>query len=472
MASNERTVSARRWAEYGLLLSLFTVALAAKYPHLIAQPRLYAEEGLFFLQNAILGAGPEALFIHFQGYLNVLNGMTALVAAAWLPPEYWAIAHQSVAFSVQAAVVGYIALARLNFLPTLPYKCVFVVALALVPPAAETALTSTNMHFWAVVPVVCMLFDETRQYRPMRLWGDCVVIGLVGLIGPPVAVFFPAVLAKAFLSRAPVDRGRALTLFLVLLAHLASMAWYRAYWGGGSDRAIFEIALQALVIMPWEMLIGSVTLIVAGFEAAEAIARATSQLSLSWLVAGAAVFYAVLLLAMFAMRRIRSLPHVVVALVAIGGVVAGSLFSYPHDAVDTLSVADGGRYTLLVNFVLLAGAACLFASLSSTWRWAGPTALLLLFAFHASEDRVGAPGPDWRQEVAAWRAGDRSCGLLIEPEGWRIGVGENFQARLEHLVGAGKAPILERVAAWRAENAMLPRPALAPRIFGRLCQEG
>ncbi|NQW08673.1 MAG: hypothetical protein HQ481_02145 [Alphaproteobacteria bacterium] len=465
--------AARRWGGFGFLLLLFGGLLAAKFPHLITQPRLYAEEGLFFLQNALLGGGPGAVFIHFQGYLNVLNGATALVAATWIQPEYWAFAHQTVAFMVQVAVVGYIALARLSFLPTLAHKSVFVAALALVPAAAEVTLTSTNMHFWAAMPVICMLFDDAAEHPTSRLWGDAAFIGIAGLIGPPVAVLFPAMLVKAMLSRAPVDRGRALTLFLVLVAHLVSMAAYRAYWGGGPDRAILDILMQAMLILPWELLVGSVALIAAGFEVADAVARAVSGLPSIWLYIGAAAFYGVLLVILAAIRRTRSLPHVVVALVAISGVVAGSLFSYPHDAVDALPVGDGGRYTLLVNLVLLSAVAGVFARVPPP-RIAliAPVVFLGVLAFHAPRDRLGGPGPDWRLEVAAWRAGDRPCGLRIEPDGWRVGVGEGFRARLEGLVGVGKAPILERVAGWRAENGMLRRPALAPKMFDRLCQEG
>lgn len=463
----------RKWGEFGALLVLFGGLLAAKFPYLIMQPRLHAEEGLFFLQNAVLDAAPSALFVHLQGYLNVLNGALALAVSAWVQPEYWAYAHQIAAFLVQVLAIGYIAFARLSFLPTMVHRGLFVAALALIPPSAETILTSTNMHFWAVVPTVCMLFDDATMHRTARRWGDAAAIGLAGLIGPPVAVFLPAMLLKALFTRTPGDRTRTVALLLVLIVHLASMAVFRAHWGDGPDRAIIDAAAKTLLILPWELIVGSVVLFSAGFSAAESVARAVSALPFAWIVAGTGVAYAAMAAALFAARRSCFLGPVSVSFVAIGGVIAGSLFSYPYDPIGSLSVTVGGRYTLLVSFVLLGLAAFVFQRMSRPrWKLMGPLVLLGLFATHAWDDRVGTPGPDWRDEVAAWRAGERSCGLRIEPEGWRIGIGEEFRARLENLVGAGKTPILERVADWRAENGMLHRPALGVRIFERLCREG
>ncbi|MBK1658781.1 hypothetical protein [Paracraurococcus ruber] len=389
-----------------LLLPAFALILL-RAPVILTQGRFWAEEGTIYLPDA-LGGWWDALLAPRMGYYSVWTRLAALAAAS-LPPEVAPLATAWAALLVQLAVI-WIALRSDAFPgPLGPPLAAAVLLLAL--PSGEVWLNTVNSHFHFAVGAALLLVTAPGRLPAAFRLGFLAMAVLTGPVTAFLAPFFawralrqPSRLAGA---EAAVVGAGALLQGALLLAGMAGGA--RA---AGFDPAALLAALGVKLL--------ALPVLGAGANRAAAVLLGGGTGARLGVVAALSGIAALLLAAVLPQARARVLLAAGIWLALLS--IAGALLADPWMAVPPL---NAGRYAYapnaLAGLALVAVATAPAALLAGRILAAALLAVILAQGMLAWPDRTWAlSGPDWRAEVAAWRADPARTSLAIWPAGWTM----------------------------------------------------
>lgn len=182
--------------------------LWARRPDQIANPQLWAEEGIFFFQARVQGW--EAFTLELAGYSQlaprVLAGIASLVDPAHVPTVF-----------VGGAVLLtlYVMALLLSRRFPLPFRSGCALALVLAPDASEVLLHAGNIQWILALALTALLVysDPTSRLQSAH---DVTAAALIGLSGP-----FSIILAPLYLWRWLVRRTSASAVLAVVVAACA-----------------------------------------------------------------------------------------------------------------------------------------------------------------------------------------------------------------------------------------------------------
>jgi hypothetical protein len=176
-----------------------------------AHPQFWAEDGnVLWLQHYLYG--PEAIFLPYAGYLHVLPGIAAVIAAlfdpkfapiifAQLAAVFVAWAAFSAALAIPNAALGFFLGASLSVAPT---------------PGGEIFGNLINLSWFLGPPLALILCSPIPSSR-LRLANQTCFVVFAGLTGPFAAILLP-VTAFRFAQTRHWLFGIALVIGIVILA--------------------------------------------------------------------------------------------------------------------------------------------------------------------------------------------------------------------------------------------------------------
>lgn len=400
-----------RLAAPAVLVLAAVLLMVWRTPEIVTAGRFWAEEGVVYFRDALLGSWYDALLAPRVGYYSAWNKLAALAAAA-VPLERAPLASVGAALAVQVMVLWIVATSDAFARPAARALAVAVVLLAV--PSGEVWLNTINSQFhFALGAAVLLVTGPGTVAVPLRL-GFLAVAGATG----PVSVFLAPLYAwRALRQRTPLPLAEAALIGVCALIQ----AWLVVQGlSAGARTGAFSVAALAstlgikLLAMPW-----------LGQRPAEVLSQAllsgdaARQIPAVAALAGMAAVVAAVVVAHPVARWLTAAAAALAALSC-----AGALGADPWVLVLPLA---GGRYAYAPNALL--GLAVLTVALApAAARWRRALAGLLLAAFlilgavaFARLDPLFATGPDWRAEVAAWRADPARAGVTVWPgPPWQI----------------------------------------------------
>ncbi|MSP87215.1 MAG: hypothetical protein EXQ92_00135 [Alphaproteobacteria bacterium] len=399
----------------------FCAALALVYLGFVAwtsldwvkSPRFLAEEGNLFFENIrLLGIRDSIFFLHSSGYYQLPNNLIAMIGVR-LPIEFWPTTTQLASVLIQAAVVVSPFWVRGAPIGTAWQRAVLSVGFMLVLPNSETWLNSTCIQFLFAIPLALMMLDDRHAIAIAERCALGAYALLAALSGPPACIFAPMFWLAFAISRT----RHLLTVATILTIAAVAQALLMAKFGviASPEMGSWADWLTGARHWPNAALVNSFVLPVLGERAVAAVNRTLAAFPSSW-IGGCTILLGCVILAVSA--ACRSLPGRITALltVAFCGYSFASLVANGIDPRQLLAdQVIGARYTIVTShltlilahvwFVAAAGIAAtsLGAALSIAIAVSGAT-----YAFIGRKQDEAAP---WAAEVAAWRRGERPCGL-------------------------------------------------------------
>jgi hypothetical protein len=383
---------------------------------------VWAEDGPVFMQQAMSGGGPGAIFAPYEGYLHVLPRLAAEGIVHFVPVENFAAA---LAF-VSCIVVAVVAYLTFHCAAALTSNLWVRLAWAAIPVLLsvgpyEILGNTANLH-WYLLWLVPWLLLKPAQSRP-----EAVILflaaGLSALTEVISVVFLPLVLLhvrdKAFWpARAGLLIGAGLQIGTTLLYPRS----------GGNGQALDPVS----VVMGWFINVAGVVFFGSSRNMGLNILNfGAGPVVLAFLPITAALVY----LLVRAKREHRLLALLFVT--ASFGVWAaclvanpGAQFNYAHLAETQWGQFTLSRYSSIPAMFILALFPLLAISIPRTAVQA-PAAVLasfavLLAASYFPTQVSREQGPSWSEGVASARAAcigardDETRPLHVAPIGWSV----------------------------------------------------
>lgn len=401
-----------------LLTVLFAALICLRLPNVVWRGRFYAEEGAFFFAYAWHMPWESALWHPLGGYLNLVASTATLLAKllverAWVPLEDAPYVTEAIALFFQTCPAILILSSRASWLKS-PWAVLAGLAILATPPLAEQVwLHTLHSQFHLAVCAAIILATETESAPAPALFRLCL-LALGPLSGPAAIVMSPF-----FGARALLERTAARWLQVGVLA-VASAAQLGLFYAASASRGLhIDADVLACVLFARHVMLPFL-----GPTLAMPYAHDLRVMVGAGVTPWAIVALAVLLfggLAVAALRRWREAP----AWLLIPGLALAvvSYFGAIRAGPALLTVEFATRYSyapqVLIGFALLAfattrqGRASQISTIAVVWIVAvGVTSYFRPLPSLAD-------GPDWRSEVAAWRA-DPQHRLAVWPKGWLV----------------------------------------------------
>ena len=394
------------------LTLLFAGLICLRMPDILLHGRFWAEEGKVFFAEAWRLPVGRMLFRPYGGYLNLVANAGAIGARSLVSVERAPYVTIALALVFQTCPAILILSSGASWLRS-RWAIVAALLILATPPASEEVwLQTLHSQFHLAVCAGLILAMPAQSGRRLNAFRLALLV-LGPLCGPACIVLLPF-----FVLRAMIEKSQA--RWWQTLALLAGSALQIGLFLSVQHGRSYHIDSSVLAGV---MLVRHLFIPLVGYRAAAPLA--------DWIhrryAAGAIPWSTVMLsCASFAiwiwvvLRRWREAP----AWLLMAG-LAVAVLSY-YGAIDggtnLLSVAFGLRYSFapqaLMSFSLLALASARRGAVS----YAAATVVCWLIAvglagYFAPSSPIFAHGPDWRREVAAWRA-DPCHRLAIWPSGW------------------------------------------------------
>lgn len=388
--------------------------VALRDTDLLTSPRFWGEEGEVYYQPARTLGLREAILGCPQDYYN-LGCRLATLLALLVPLEHAPLVTTCFALLVQ--VLPAALMLRLWQRGALGARATTVaaVALLLASPMHETWLTSTSSCYYLLLAgAVMFVYHEALALR-LTVWCLALATGLssayaIGLM--PFALWLAV--------RQP-SRGRTISTLLLglglMVQAVVQLSEARAY--DRTSDLTAAVGLAAFVVKVY-------ALPVCGLELADRLAvpikwaiyeerfwRWTPLLLMPVVAAWAAIFAS----GSQAARRLLLCGHVLAVTAVVGSL------GQKHELIGGLV---GGRYFVPIGALHALAALEALRTQSKAWVRALPALFLSAGLLQGARQYLDLPegfyrGPDWRAEVAAWRA-DPSYAMRTWPANasWRI----------------------------------------------------
>lgn len=392
------------------LLLLAAAAIVLRVPGLVLEPRFWAEEARVYFVHA-LSAGPlDALAAPHQGYYSLVPNLATWLATL-VPLEMAPAVTTAVALAVQFLPALIVATSPAPWADGPLRRVSAVLVVLLVGAAGELHANTANSQFHLALAAGLVYLDFAVELPGRRRRALLAVLLLAGLTGVQAILLAPVFAWRWWHDRRPADAAAAVVLGLCLALQAAVVLTAPAE----ADRFATGIdPARALGRAAERLAKGLLVYPVAG-----GLGPKTLDLPLGWLLAavgGIGVTAAIVAQAAI----LRHGPGR--DLLAAAWLVAAVSF------VGSRRMAGGDRYLALpaVLVVLAILAVALDRRQARPVRLAAAMAVASAILANAwlylprTAEAWDPAWPVWRDEVAAWRAGDRAE-PRIHPQ-WADGV--------------------------------------------------
>lgn len=338
----------RRWKADGtvqalLLVVAFAGAIYFRSPKLLAEPRLWAEEGPYYY--GALQHGGSWISLVVRGNYQLLTNFAAGLALA--VPAVWA-AYVTTYAAAGVALVNVVLLSRLareqGWHPA--WTILLSVAIALLPAGYELYLTSTNVQWLCSVSVLLLCLARLDDWSLLSRFAALGWTIACGLTGVPSAMLTPIMFAVGLARRSREHLAAAALLALCSLIQLVLIASHPL------EGRHFILNPKVLAIAP---LLQSVVVPLVGTDlTAQVVDRLRS--ASSGPVAVLLVGLCVGILAAGAVRLWRASGGKVITAVLFGSAALTSMlnvFGAIGNAGELISTSDGARYFYLSSICWL-----------------------------------------------------------------------------------------------------------------------
>ena len=399
-------------AERLLWVLAFAALVCARMPNIVIYGRFWAEEGTPCFTFGWTKPWYEALVSAYGGYVSVVPNLAGILARHLAPLEDAPYVTIAIALLIQSCPAILLATARDDFLAG-RWRLIAALLLVATPPDSEEVwLTTTHAQ---VHLALCAVLILALQPRGGALGVFRLALLLLAAFSGPGAWF----LAPLFAARAAIDRswGRAMQGAVLALGAIVQVLFFVH---ARPDRMFAGPRMQLLIFFVRHLLIPFL-----GNTQASAIATPlyvqvmTGQapiwpMALTMLALGG-------LAAAITVQRSRTalwlfLAGMTLAIAGYSGAIRGRenlLFVYFGQRYAFVPTVAFGLSLLALGFTAPARAQVLARALV-VW-------LIVIGAheYFVPSAQYWAAGPDWRAEVAAWRA-DPTRRLAVWPEPWSL----------------------------------------------------
>jgi hypothetical protein len=379
----------------------FALLIAMRLPAVWEHGRFQDEEATVFLAYAWNFPSTEALFRPFAGYWNLAaNAATLLVARAvqggLLPLEQAPYATMAAGLLAQLLPAFLILTGEARWLGGWMHRGAMLLAIALAPATEEVLLNVMHIQYHLALCVALILALEVPRSLGRRSFA-LLILFLAPLCGPGAIVFLPLFIFRALAVR---DGARATQLAALALGSAIQLGlFYEASPVRGASLPPVDL-LAAMAVRLFALPLSGTS----GSYALADLARAKPLIMAAvalLLVAGLTA------LAWSAWKRRDQSLWLLGASVAILGVTlgAGLATSDPYSAFFPYA---GPRYNYLplalFGVLLLAGCRQTGGREPGAVAVGLPALFLVMGAIHYFDPGpLYAEGPNWRNEVQAWR---------------------------------------------------------------------
>jgi len=392
----------------------FAVLICLRMPGILIHGRFWGEEGWSF-HNAWTMPWYDALTVTYGGYVSLIPNLAGLLARHLAPLDYAPYVSTTLALLIQVCPAILLATARDEWLAG-RIRLVAALLLLATPPASEEvwlATTQAQVHLALCTALILALEVRSGAMELFRL----TLLLLAAFTGPGSWLLVPF-----FAFRAANDRswGRAVQACVLAAGAIVQLLFF---FHMRPDRTFAGPRMQLLIFFVRHLLIPFL-----GHDRAVSIATPLHDAVVAanapvWPMVLTVVAFGGLAIAIFWQKRgPAQWMFLAGGTLAVAGYSAalhgtrGAAFLLYVDAEDRYSFAP----TVLFGLSLLAIASTrrgpLRVAASALVIW------LILVGCHGYFARSGmryATGPDWRSEVAAWRA-DPNHPLATWPPNWGL----------------------------------------------------
>jgi len=393
---------------------LFAALVSVRMPGILIHGRFWAEEGHPIFYSAWTMPWYDVLRLSYGGYLSLIPNVAGLLARHLVPLDYAPYVDTTIALVIQICPAMLLVTARDNWLKG---RARLIAALLLVatPPATEEVwLATIHAQVHLVVCAGLILALETRDdaIGVFRL----VLLLLAALCGPGPWTLIPLFALRAWFDR---SRGRAVQTAVLAIGTAIELLFFFNFHLR-PERVFAGPRMQLLIFFVRHLLIPLLGLHFSGPIAAGIHDRVVAAHAPIWPMVATIVAFGG-----FAAVVIRWRAYAAMWLLMAGGTLAVVGYSGALAGGANLLVPQlGERYsfapTVMFGWSLLALSSLagrrvrLVASALVVWL-----ILVGVTGYFKPSWRGFAVGPDWRSEVAAWRA-DHSHAIAIWPRPWTL----------------------------------------------------
>jgi len=413
------------------LFAAFAGLVAGRIPGVLGG-RLWAEDGYFFA-DAVRLPWADALLQQHTGYLDLVASFTMVLASRLATLENAPFISLAVSLCVQVLPGLLLATGGIREMRNPWCLGAALLILATVPLAEEIWLSPITSQYHLIVAVAIVLASE-----PGRGWTRWLNRGVVLL--SPFAGPGPSLIAPLFFLRAMRDCcwervGQALLLSVGTLVQAAVLLSYpeeHRSFGLAPDLLLMVVAIkQILVPLLWRSELAAVA-----SPLAQAFQDSRWSIGPLLAMAGAVAVPAALGIAAFRSRSEAARWLFLAAVVAMVLSYAGSLGAKEL----LLSFLFGERYYVAPHMLFALTLIVIASGASVTGRVIAGGFVVWLIAIGAvayvNVEPLMASGPDWREEVAAWRVDPRHA-LVLWPPGFKIYLPAS-------AAGSGRGPVVAK----------------------------
>lgn len=402
-------------------LALFVLIVMVRLPMAWVQGRFLGEEGTVFFAYAWHHSAGDALWRSFGGYLNLgANAFTLLAArlvqGGILPLELAPFVTMIVALLFQIIPAFLLLSGRSKWLEKRWAVIGALLVLAISPLTEEVFYNVLHIQFHLALAAALILVLDRPTSALMRI-GYGLILFLAPLCGPAAIILLPFFALRGLVERDRVRLGQAAILAAGAAIQLALFFEPSPVRGHILDPAtISSLLFGRLVVLPLS------NSIVAGVFTDQFYTLWSEARNTWWLVAAGFLAYFGILIR-WALRKPQSAAvWLIVPGLAIGAISFGGGMIVNND-YDFFSVGAGQRYNFLPMVLVGWGIIALVGQLDGVARRI--CTYLCIFMLASGVISFGFPlpelsrGPDWRTEVAMWRA-DGEYKLRTWPRTWKV----------------------------------------------------
>jgi hypothetical protein len=399
-----------------LLLIGYAVLVGARIPSVWPHGRLWAEEGWTYLSSAWSAPWYVGLTTIHTGYMNLPASGATTLAVHRVPLEYAPLVTMAVALLIQVTPAILLAVSGIEWLRDWRSLALALLIVALPPFAEEVWLNTITSQFHIQLAVAIIL--AAPPGRGAARWFQAAVLLLAPLSGPGGAMLLPLFMLRAWLDRSPPRLVQALLLLPGALVQLALVVTHpEPARGIGLNLPVVLAAIAGKhLLLP---LLGPRTAMWLTRDLPAAFAAGHGAVLLE--IAPVAAFGA--LGAVVWQRGNNAETRWLFGAAMVIMTVSYLAALTPRGPFELLIVGFGARYyvapTVLIGLSVLGvaltgpGTARICAGAVVAWL------LVVGLANYPHVDRAMARGPQWRDEVAAWRA-DPAHPIALWPTGWTM----------------------------------------------------
>ncbi len=418
----------RRWriAWRVCMLAVVAAAMVLRAPLLFVEPRVWAEEGVIYLADAVTQPWHHALIAPHVGYYSLFSNVVFVLATRLFALEDVPLFTTLAALCVQLLPFMILLWSQSSLWQRSYTKMVGTLIILCTPLNGEVWLNTVNSQFWLQITTFLILCEDMLDASVPRRWlyrGILVVAGLTGVVS---CFLVPLFALRAWLHRTR-EHWVQFSILCVCAIVQGIIVVASAEGHGGVDSRVQLPNVPLLGVLLW---LKTFMLPLAGVGVSEQVATGLHNLLNEqqhvFSLVGALLLLAlgVVLALLTRGREWKS------KVLMVGSYLLVALLSFAFslgDKIQYLTPALGARYYYGPSIMLL------LLILANTYRSprhsealrALMCSVLLVMALttgtlaYRSTVVANESWPRWRAEVAKWRS-NPAYELQIWPQGWTI----------------------------------------------------